>query len=339
MKKLYLCVWALLMTAVSYASSFHKPNVIVGYVTSWSSVMPDPSLLTQINYAFAHVDSTFCGVTIANVDRLRSIVKLKETAPSLKVVLSIGGWQAGNFSEMAADEKYRKSFVGNCKRLVNSLNLDGIDIDWEYPTVGVAGISSSPDDTRNFTLLIKDLRRALGKRRVLTVASIAYGKFIDFAAIAKYVDYINIMAYDIDNPPHHQAPLFRSDMVGRLSCEEAVKAHLAFGVSPYKLVLGIPFYGRMLNEGAYRSYKELTLLNGYQRHWDEIAKVPYMTDSTGHYICSYEDVLSIRCKCAFIKQCGLRGAMYWEYGCDDENGTLRKAVYDNLFVSDSNMIP
>ena len=125
-------------------------KVVVAYVTSWSHVIPDPKYMTHINYAFGHVDETLYGVGIANEGRLRQMVELKKQKPDLNVLLSIGGWGSGRFSEMAANEKYRKAFAKDCRRVVKEYGLDGIDIDWEYPTSNAAGISSSPDDTKNF---------------------------------------------------------------------------------------------------------------------------------------------------------------------------------------------
>ena len=137
----------------------------MAYVTSWTDEIPDPSHMTHINYAFGHVNDSFNGVRVDNPDRLRSIVALKKQNPALKVLVSVGGWGSGRFSEMAADPKNRKAFANSCKKLVKDFNLDGIDIDWEYPTSSAAGISSSPADTDNFSALMHDLRKALGKIR------------------------------------------------------------------------------------------------------------------------------------------------------------------------------
>ena len=153
-------------------------SVIVAYVVSGSEVMPDPQLMTHINYAFGHVSKTFDGVDIDNGGRLRKIVELKRVKPSLKVVLSVGGWTSGRFSEMAADASLRRAFAKDCSRKVKEYGLDGIDIDWEYPTSSAAGISSSPADTDNFTLLMRDLRAALGKGKLLTLATVCDARFI-----------------------------------------------------------------------------------------------------------------------------------------------------------------
>jgi len=59
-------------------------------------------------------------------------VELKRQKPSLKILLSIGGWGSGRFSEMAADENNRLAFAADCQRVLQEFGLDGIDMYWEY---------------------------------------------------------------------------------------------------------------------------------------------------------------------------------------------------------------
>lgn len=162
------------------AKNVANERVVVAYVTSWSEVMPDPTVMTHLNYAFGGVNESFNGVNVDNPNRLRRIVALKKANPQLKVLLSVGGWGAGRFSEMAATDENRTRFAEDCRRVVNEYGLDGIDIDWEYPTQSSANISSSPDDTKNYTLLMRDLRKALGAKKLLTCATVASGEYIDF---------------------------------------------------------------------------------------------------------------------------------------------------------------
>jgi chitinase len=241
-------------------------KVVIAYVTSWSTVIPDPAYLTHINYAFGHVSNTFEGVRIDNEDRLKQMVELKKQKPSLKVLLSIGGWGSGRFSEMAADENYRRSFAKDCKRVVDAFELDGIDIDWEYPTADMAGISASPADTENFTRMMRDIRQEIGDNKLLTLATSASAKYIDFRGINSYINFVNIMSYDMGNPPYHHSGLYRSEHTGDISVDEAVKAHIDAGIPAQKLVMGIPFYGRGRKEvGNFGDYKKLitsTILNG-----------------------------------------------------------------------------
>jgi chitinase len=307
-------------------------KIVLAYITGWSSIIPDPNCLTHINYAFGQVNETFDGVKISNKDRLRQIAQLKEQYPGLKVCLSIGGWRSGGFSEMAANEISRKAFAADCKRIVDEYKIDGIDMDWEYPTSTEAGISASPDDTGNFTLLMRNIREAVGKDKLLTLATIADARFVDFKAIDKDIDFVNVMAYDVARPPYHHSGLYRSEHSGRITTEEAIIAHIDAGVAPNKIVMGIPFYGHGTGEiPDFIDYKNIIQLTKYQRQWDNTAKVPYLNDSTGLFVCCYEDPESIGYKCDYILTKGLRGAMYWEYSTDSPDGSLRWAVFNGIF--------
>jgi len=332
-QKTALCLLMIVGVVMAWGNTLQlkKPRkVIVAYVTSWTTAIPDPQYITHINYAFGHVTATFDGVRIDNESRLKEIVSLKSTSKNLKVLLSIGGWGSGRFSEMAADESTRKKFALDCARVVKAFNLDGIDIDWEYPTSKAGGISASPDDTKNFTQLMKDIRKAIGKKKLLTLASVISGKYIDFASIEKTIDFVNIMAYDAGNPPQHHAALYRSEMTGWGSGEEAVLAHHKAGMPLTKLVLGIPFYGRgnKVDIKGFSAYRDLIKLEGFVSKWDSVAKAPYLANAAGEFVCSYETPESIAVKGDFINKNGLLGAMYWEYAGDTDDNVLSKALFN-----------
>lgn len=310
-----------------------KARVVVAYVTSWTDIMPDPWAMTHINYAFGKVNETFDGVNISNPGRFKKLSELKAVNPKLKILLSVGGWGAGRFSEMAADEACRKKFAGNCRRLTEEYGLDGIDIDWEYPTQKSAGISYSPEDTQNFTLLMRDLRKVLGKKKLLTCATIASGEYIDFGNCIKYIDLVNVMSYDMASPPKHHSPLYASDISGWMTTDAAVKKHLEKGVPHDKLVVGMPFYGRGLT--PYKAYvPRPQVLTGVEEKWSAESQVPYMTDKNGNFVLGFENVKSVTAKCHYIIEHDLRGAMYWEYADDYEQGDLRTAVAQCLLPNE-----
>lgn len=335
--KIWLSLFVVLTTLLgcsprgSEKTEVDANRVVLAYVTSWSQIMPDPTYVTHVNYAFGHVNDGFNGVRIDNEERLKSIVALKRESPFLKVLLSIGGWGSGRFSEMAADEANREAFAADCGRVVEQFGLDGIDMDWEYPTSSSANISSSPDDTRNFTLLMQDIRKVIGPGKLLTFASAANACYVDFKAVEPYVDFVNIMTYDMARPPFHHAGLYRSSFTQHHSVEESVDLHVNAGIPANKLVLGIPFYGRG-SHGVpnFIDYKDIIKLTDFTPHWDDVAKAPYLTDKDDTFVCTYETPRSIAYKCAFLREKGMRGAMYWDYNGDDEQGTLRKAVYKGV---------
>lgn len=341
MKKIKMMMAAALGVLVSCGSvksgeevvaASRDSKVVVAYVTSWSEVMPDPQYMTHINYAFGHVNESFNGVKIDNEERLRQIVDLRKQKPELKVLLSIGGWGSGRFSEMAANDEYRRAFAADCDRVVKEFALDGIDIDWEYPTSSMANISSSPDDTENFTLLMQDIRAAIGNEKELTLATVASARYIDFKAILPSVDFVNIMAYDMASAPKHHSALYPSGHSGDITSDGAVTAHLKAGVPPSKLVMGMPFYGR--GGDGYPSFQDYNKVGNtdtqYTEKWDEVAQVPYLADKNDTLVFGFENPRSLAIKCQYILDKDLLGGMYWDYSGDNEQGDLRRTVAENL---------
>lgn len=341
MKKIKMMMAAALGVLVSCGSvksgeevvaASRDSKVVVAYVTSWSEVMPDPQYMTHINYAFGHVNESFNGVKIDNEERLRQIVDLRKQKPELKVLLSIGGWGSGRFSEMAANDEYSCAFAADCDRVVKEFALDGIDIDWEYPTSSMANISSSPDDTENFTLLMQDIRAAIGNEKELTLATVASARYIDFKAILPSVDFVNIMAYDMASAPKHHSALYPSGHSGDITSDGAVTAHLKAGVPPSKLVMGMPFYGR--GGDGYPSFQDYNKVGNtdtqYTEKWDEVAQVPYLADKNDTLVFGFENPRSLAIKCQYILDKDLLGGMYWDYSGDNEQGDLRRTVAENL---------
>lgn len=334
MKKiLVLLVWSMILSSCHekpYWEGLHPAEkVMIAYVTSWSKCDVDPLYLTHINYAFAHVDSTFDRVRVDNPERLEMVAGLKKDHPYLKVLLSIGGWGSGNFSEMAADSLLRWNFAQDCARCVDQYGLDGIDIDWEYPTTGVAGISFSPDDTHNYTLLMRDIRGAIGPDKLLTHATSATANYIDHRAIDQYIDFTNVMAYDLGWAPYHNSPLYPSENMEKICVDDAVKNHLAAGVPPEKLVMGLAFYGR--GKKGFPRQRDLTrahLVEGeYTFCWDSAAQVPYIANGDGELVFGYENEVSLALKGEYILKNDLKGAMYWSYEGDNASGDLRECVF------------
>ena len=325
---LLLSMLGLICTTKSLAQKTQR--LIVAYVTSWTDEEPDPFVMSHINYAFGHVNESFKGVIIDNPERLKMIVSLKEKNPKLKVLLSIGGWGSGRFSEMASQKANRESFANECKNVVEAYGLDGIDIDWEYPTQSTAGISSSPDDTANFTLLMHDLRKALPKGILLTAATASETQYIDFKDIIDCLDFVNVMAYDMSDPlKAHHAALYPSEISGDCTSSEAVEAHLKAGVPKEKLVMGVPFYGKGDREDAgVKAFLETGVLpEGYQRLWSEESQVPYIVNAEGKFVWGDENVKSLTAKCQYIIEQKLRGGMYWDYASDSPQHEFSQTLY------------
>lgn len=341
MKKIF-CTLALMglifvSCLLDKAEEVKETKVVAAYLAHNSDVEPDLDWVTQINYAFGLVDtSTFDRIVILNESRFSKVAQLKKDNPDIKILLSIGGWGAGGFSEMAASECTRKAFAEDCKRIVLEYGIDGIDLDWEYPSSSEAGISSSEDDIDNFTLLVKDIREAIGNDKLLTIATIADAFYVDFPAVIDYLDMVNIMAYDVSRPPYHHSALYRSQHSGRITADEAVEAHLKAGVPEDKLVLGIPLYGHGVDSlPDYTYYADILNLENYNFYWDDTAKVPYATNVDGKFVLCYEDTISVALKSQYVNEKNLRGIMYWEYTLDAPSLPLVKTIYREIMKIDN----
>lgn len=323
--------------------------------------------LTRINYAFANIKN---GEIIEgfphDAENLALLNKLKRTNPSLKILISVGGWSwSGGFSDSALTPRSRARFIDSAIRFVERYKIDGVDIDWEYPGQIGSGNTFRSEDKRNYTLLLAELRQRLdreqtrlGRRLYTSIATGASTKFLDNTEMAKvqhYVDTINLMTYDfyVGGPATgHDAPLFHNPADPKnVSADRSVTEYLEAGVSPRKLVLGVPFYGRSWGEvadqnhglfqtgkaakGTHFSYPDLPnlLASGYIRYWDQTAAVPYLYNPQKKIFVTYEDPESLARKCRYVRERHLGGVMFWEY-FNDSTGILLEAVHAGLAPAD-----
>ncbi|WP_328538613.1 glycosyl hydrolase family 18 protein [Streptomyces sp. NBC_00344] len=223
--------------------------------------------------------------------------ELKAKYPKLKINISIGGWSYSKyFSDAAKTDASRQKLVSSCIKQYIQGDLpidggyggagtaagifDGIDIDWEYPGSdgGHLGNHYSAADKQNYTLLLAEFRKQLdafgaahGGKKYLLTAALPAGqdkiKNIETDKIGAYLDYANIMTYDMhgawdaDGPAYHQSPLYSgaddpTDVIApgtqKYSIDNAIDAWLdgspqygiAGGFPAGKLTLGYEFYYR-----------------------------------------------------------------------------------------------
>ena len=128
--------------------------------------------LTHLFYAFARIEDGRCVVGADAGAHFAALAELKRSHPHLRTLISIGGWEAGGFSDAARTAASRKRFVASCIALFfdrHRGSFDGVDIDWEFPVYGgPQDIAARPQDRRNMTSLAHEFRRqldALGKER------------------------------------------------------------------------------------------------------------------------------------------------------------------------------
>lgn len=160
--------------------------------------------LTIINYAFANI----VGLEIVrDLKKISIINELKTEHPHLQTCISIGGWSAGGFSEGVATKENREVLIKNLVNYMKKYDFDGIDLDWEYPGMDVAGITASKDDAQNYLYFVEEIRASLdelskdtGQTYLLTAAIGAAEELLETMSPDgeyRYIDFVNVMTYDM----------------------------------------------------------------------------------------------------------------------------------------------
>ena len=318
--------------------------------------------LTRINYAFANIKNGRVALGYPqDAANLALLASLRRQNPALQILLSVGGWSwSKNFSDAALTPASRQVFTDSAIDLVERYDLDGLDIDWEYPGQPGAGNVHRREDKQNFTLLLQELRqrldaaaKSLHRKLYLSIAAEASDEYLDKTEMDKvqgYVDAVNLMAYDFyipgsDRITGNLAPLFTSPADPKhASADASVLAYEKAGVPAAKIVLGVPFYGYAWhdvpdsNHGlfqrgkggsdtyvAYDAIVKTLLGRGFTRYWDAASSVPYLYNPEQRVFVTYEDPQSLARKCRYVLDHNLAGMIFWQYS-DDSSGALLRAI-------------
>lgn len=363
-----ICACLLAAVAAVAQKKPHAKPVIIGYVGGYGGRIVSDSIdvkrLSHINYAFVDVKANRAWLHHEATDTInfRKLVALKKQNPDLKILISVGGWiWSKNFSDAVLTDTSTYYFAKSAVDIVTQYQLDGVDIDWEYP--GMIGDSNvyRQEDKEHYTNLFRQLRWQLdsvgkidGKKYFVTTAvggSMAYIEHTEMNKVQSYTDYINIMSYDYDGDSvsSHHTNLYTSAGYDDFpSTHKSVQNFIAAGVPPGKIVMGVAFYGKgrqldsSASSGLYNKYikrvrgggytylkDSVVNQNGYKRYWDKKAKAPYLFNSEKKVFITYDDEKSIKEKCKYIKKYDLAGAMFWEYS-SDRNGYLLKVIADKF---------
>lgn len=310
----YLAIITLIITVSIYGKKMQENEqkstkfIILGYQPSWHGKVAESALpmLTHLNYCFVLPNADGSLQEMPNPQLLKKI-RMQTHKYKIKLCLAVGGWNDGNdsnFEKIACSAKARSHFIKELLIMVNKYNLDGVDLDWEYPDPG--------QSAKNFLLLAKELSIALHKAdKLCTIAVVKYGK--QGEGIPKeafqYFDFVNIMAYDGKNHGlYHDA-------------EKSLNYWLKRGLPAKKAVLGTPFYSRP----NYKPYNQI------------IAKNPKLTqvDKVGND--TFCGVRTTRKKVELAKK-SAAGIMFWELSQDsNDDNSLLKAIYNQSILPAKNL--
>ncbi|KAF9019243.1 glycoside hydrolase [Hymenopellis radicata] len=348
----------------------------MAYYPDWVGIEPesvDFSLFDWIDFAFALPTESF----ELNWDDSAAVLLKKIVAAAHKgIKITIGGWtRSKHFSAAMAESDSRSTFVKNIVSLYKKMGVDGVDIDWEYPGQKGEGNEFSPDDTANYLLFLRALRKALPSKAKIT-AAVTPEPWVDETGspakglkdFAEVLDWVLIMNYDVNVPPQQfpgpNAPL--RDACGNAnrpmaSAEGGLKAWKAAGFPANKVALGIAAYGYIHKSDAEklemrRRVPRQAEMMERRIQFNALIKQGALSSSfkgagefTRHWdkcsltpfltsdgiLVSYDDPQSIKMKGAYAKKHGMLGLGMWDIHGDTKDWALMKAAREGLGISNS----
>ncbi|GAB6988190.1 hypothetical protein JCM16418A_02400 [Paenibacillus pini] len=369
--KAFLAALTLGMGFYFYNINFTDHKITSVYIPIWKDLkdisLKDKNIDIAI-LAFAKINKTnvYFDLDPAKNEAIKqNIKKLKENNKKTSFILGIGGYKADGFSDASMDGN-RYFFTESMIALVKELDLDGIDIDWEYPAFDSWNTTKArTEDTKNFTNLMKELKEKLdilprkNKNYYLSFAAGNedwYFENVEVTKVEKYVDFINVMSYDLtgawSDTTGYNSNLFKDKQEkSKTSVDRIINLFIDHDIDPSKLLLGIPAYsygwenvksspddhgafstGKPIDinkvDLSYKTIKEKYLnKDGFKRYYDDTAKTAYLYD--GSTFITYEDQEALQAKIKYIKDKKLAGAMVWEYSQDSDHGIV-DYLSDNL---------
>lgn len=241
-KWLILLLLGLLLLWTAPAMAAEEDFKVVGYYTATSFDEPlervQMEQYTHIMYGFWKPQADGSVLPTPKPELLQQLVA-KAHANQVKVFAAVGGWSYQDkplepvFAAMAADEKSRARFVEAMTDIVRTYDLDGIELDWEYPKAGTEASYEA------LVLELADAMHGMDKELSAAVAgataaneSATVSKMITAKALAA-LDFVEIMAYDLHTDEH--SPMW----FARISTEYWLRQ-----LPQEKVVLGVPLYAR-----------------------------------------------------------------------------------------------
>ncbi|XP_071640435.1 probable chitinase 10 [Temnothorax longispinosus] len=352
----YFTNWAWYRRGIGRYLPEHIDHTLCTHIVYGFAVLDYSELVIKANDSWADYDNRFYERVVAHKKR------------GLKVLLALSGWNdsAGEkYSRLVNSPSARKKFINHAIQFIEKYGFDGLDLDWEYPVCRQANCNKGPDsDKESFVAILRELSAEFKPKGLLLSAAVSpnilvIDKSYDVPALAKYLDWIAVMAYDYhgqwDKRTGHVAPLYYhpDDEFCYLNANYSINYWISKGAPPRSIVMGMPLYGHSfsihdpragtgLNSPASAGNAgEFTRTAGFLSYYEICDRVrnrgwtvvqdpegrmgPYAYK--GSQWVSFDDSEMIRRKAQFVRDMGLGGGMVWTLDLDDFRGRCDNGPY------------
>lgn len=369
--KARFCTYCLTAEIAEYSG---QKQEIIAYINAESAGTwkDDFAHIDVLNYLGAFVDNgpgnyPFGGAYFNSLNLLKQRARAQN--PNAKILYTVCNRNTAVFESWLKTDATRAQLANAVVGIVQAYDLDGVDFDFEFPT----GPEIRPlfvETMKQIRVSLNNLSAQTGKYYRLTVATPAANwgaEKYDLSALHPYIDYFNIMNYDlycgtaVPFSHHHTPPFDNVDPTGRVptggSFQSDIQLYLSHGVPKSKIVGGMGLYSRRFlwvastNNGLFQPgtvdetnihYDMLILQyinkNGYVRYWDDTSKAPYLFNKSNGEFLTYDDPQSLTYKCQIATNQGIRGVMVFDYVTCDGAGIFSH-IRQNLSTNQHTCIP
>ncbi|MDY0102468.1 MAG: glycosyl hydrolase family 18 protein [Lentimicrobium sp.] len=228
----------------------------------------------------------------------------------------------------------RQTLTANLIELVSSRGANGINLDFE------AVPSSQQQGLTDYIIQLSQALHAVLPLAELSIAAPAvnWSNTFDLPAISPWLDLVMVMAYDyywngsdLAGPVSGFWPMTASFNYG---VNSSLSYYQSMGVPEFKLLLGLPYYGRewpvnsnvlpasTTGQGTAITYKNIrgntTYYNPSNYYWDYRSFNPYYSYFTTHWRqCFFDDEQSLGAKYDLVNRRGVAGIGIWALGYDN----------------------
>jgi chitinase len=277
---------------------------VVGYAPDYSHERIDPAAYSRVTdlILFSAVltdDGAFPreGIAALPVARFREIKQQHH----VRIHLCFGGWgRSGGFPEMTGDTAKRQTFIETLRQWCLDNDFDGVDYDWEFP--------ANPGEHAAYSTLLLETAEAFHPHDLQVTIALGHTQSLDQAAY-NAVDAIHLMTYDMGT--RHAT---------ERAAQSAVRRLLRSDVPPEKIVLGVPFYGRRMDN------RDIAM--AYNNILNQFTPSPDEDEAGGFY---FNNIETIRRKTLYAQEERLAGIMIWELSMDTNDETsLLAAINEEI---------